>query len=180
MFKRCWTRFSVNFVWENSKVKPEKIGIYRKGVGIMLFNKNMDVFMGRRYKTHSDSMEMPQGGIEHDETPVDAAYRELHEETGISSVKTIYKSMHWRSYVFPERLKPKRTPYIGSTIGQTQLWFLMEFLGEDTEINLRTHAYQEFKAWQWVALDQLVDKAVKFKRSMYAHIAQEFRPIFLG
>lgn len=141
---------------------------YRPCVGIMLFNKEGHVFVGKRF----DSWQMPQGGIETGEKLEQAALRELLEETGISRVEILAKSKKWLYYNIPRELA---LTYHYS--GQKQIWFLMKFLGNDKNININYTQNPEFTEWRWESSDNLVDCTVPFKKEVYKLIVNEFKHI---
>ena len=145
---------------------------YRQGVGIMLANKEKKIFVGKRIDNRA-AWQMPQGGVDQDENIVDAAKRELKEETGVSSIKIIKKSDKIYTYDLPDYLLGKI--WKGRFKGQEQTWFLAQFLGEDDEINL-DQKNAEFKKWKWVNIDQLPDLIVPFKKELYQELVKEFRP----
>ena len=124
---------------------------YRQGVGIMLANKEKKIFVGKRIDNRA-AWQMPQGGVDQDENIVDAAKRELKEETGVSSIKIIKKSDKIYTYDLPDYLLGKI--WKGRFKGQEQTWFLAQFLGEDDEINL-DQKNAEFKKWKWVNINEL-------------------------
>lgn len=136
---------------------------YRQGVGIMLANKEKKIFVGKRIDNRA-AWQMPQGGVDQDENIVDAAKRELKEETGVSSIKIIKKSDKIYTYDLPDYLLGKI--WKGRFKGQEQTWFLAQFLGEDDEINL-DQKNAEFKKWKWVNIDELPDLIVPFKKELY-------------
>lgn len=147
---------------------------YRPGVGIMLLSKNDDVFVGQRLDTRSEAWQMPQGGIDENETPQQAAVRELYEETGTNNVEVLAESTEWYSYDLPEYLVPKL--WDGQYRGQRQKWFLIRFLGEDKEFNIHVKN-AEFKSWRWASIAELMDIIVPFKRPLYQAVVDEFLPI---
>ena len=145
---------------------------YRQGVGIMLVNKEKKIFVGKRIDNRA-AWQMPQGGVDQDENIVDAAKRELKEDTGVSSIKIIKKSDKIYTYDLPDYLLGKI--WKGRFKGQEQTWFLAQFLGEDEEINL-DQKNAEFKKWKWVNIDELPDLIVPFKKELYQELVKEFRP----
>lgn len=149
---------------------------YRPCVGIMLLNREGAVFVGNRIDVPGDHWQMPQGGIDEGEEPVDAAFREVQEETGIdaSKVEIIRQSKFWHSYDLPKPLS--RKIWRGKYRGQTQCWFAMRFTGQDSDINLNTHK-AEFAHWRWVSLEDLPELIVPFKRHTYQQVIAEFREI---
>lgn len=150
---------------------------YRPCAGVMLLNADGLVFVGQRIDSSADAWQMPQGGIDAGEEPSTAALRELGEETGIdpSRVSVIAQSRTEHLYDLPPHLLGKM--WKGRFRGQRQWWFLMRFKGDDSDINIAT-AHPEFRAWQWVAPDRLVDLIVPFKRQLYANVVAEFSPHF--
>ncbi|KAA5604892.1 RNA pyrophosphohydrolase [Roseospira marina] len=148
---------------------------YRRGVGIMLANADGAVFVAQRIDFKSDAWQMPQGGIDPGEDPRDTADRELEEETGIPPrlTEVIAESPGWLRYDLPDDLRPRL--WGGRYRGQEQKWYLMRFLGRDTDITLETE-HPEFSAWRWAPPDQVVDLIVPFKRGLYTQVLDVFAP----
>lgn len=144
---------------------------YRPCVGVMLLNRLGEVFVGNRIDTPGDHWQMPQGGIEGDENPRDAAFRELFEETGVNNAVLIKEARQPIRYDLPPELS--ETVWDGRYRGQEQLWFAMLFLGVDSDVQLDLHE-QEFSEWRWISKDELVDNIVAFKRETYAEVLSEF------
>lgn len=158
----------------------ERVLDYRPCVGIMLFNSDNSVWVGKRADMPGEPegsgtwWQMPQGGIDAGEDPRDAAKRELAEETGVTSVEIVAESSGWFTYDLPEDLIG--VAWDGKYRGQKQKWFAMRFLGQDSEINIvpSTEHRPEFDSWKWVKTTELVDLAVTFKRDVYNKVVQEF------
>lgn len=147
--------------------------LYRNGVGIMLINSEKKIFVGKRIDNNSDAWQMPQGGIDANESEDDAMIRELREETGISSskVKLLAKSQGYYYYNLPYKLQKKF--WGGKYLGQRQRWYLAEFLGTDEEVNIVTE-HPEFSQWKWVSTIDIVNCIVSFKRPLYEDVIKEF------
>ena len=144
---------------------------YRPCVGVTLFNREGLVFVARRIDTEMEAWQMPQGGIDEGEEPRITALRELEEEIGTNKAEIIGESQGWLTYDLPPELVGK--VWRGRYRGQTQKWFAMRFLGEDSDINLET-AHPEFCAWKWERLERLPNLIVPFKRKIYQDIVSEF------
>lgn len=145
--------------------------LYRKGVGMMVINQKKEVFVGKRIKNRSDLWQMPQGGLDVGEEEIKAVFRELREETGIKNVKIIKKSSKYFYYNLPYMLQKKF--WKGKYLGQRQRWFLLEFLGNPTDINL-FNSKPEFSRHRWVNIEVLLRDVVCFKQKMYEQIVNEF------
>jgi putative (di)nucleoside polyphosphate hydrolase len=152
---------------------------YRPCVGILVLNRDGRVWIGRRPDAPAEPegpgawWQMPQGGIDASEDPAKAALRELEEETGIHSVEIVAESPGWYTYDLPEQLRPKAW---GSRYrGQRQKWFAARFTGSDDEVALvRPGHPQEFDAWRWASIDELVGLIVPFKRAVYEQVVRDF------
>lgn len=145
---------------------------YRPGVGMMVVNAAGLVFVAQRIDTPGDAWQMPQGGIDAGEDPEAAAFREMEEEIGTRNASIIDRTGDWLTYDLPEELISK--VWGGRYRGQKQLWYLMRFLGADSEINIHTD-HAEFSAWKWLAIDALPDAIVPFKRALYRELVDRFR-----
>jgi putative (di)nucleoside polyphosphate hydrolase len=146
---------------------------YRPCVGIMLLNKDGDVFVAQRKDYKSDAWQMPQGGVDPGEDIRTAALRELEEETGVSPdmVDVVTQTDTPVRYDLPEELIAKL--WKGRYRGQEQYWFLMRFNGTDDQINIETEI-PEFSEWRWLPSDQLVANIVPFKKDVYATVVASF------
>jgi len=144
---------------------------YRPGVGIMLLNRHSQVFVAQRIDMPSAAWQMPQGGIDKGEIPLDAAWRELKEETGTDKAEVVGESRDWHRYDLPVELVPKL--WRGRFRGQTQKWFVFRFLGRDEDIDIATEK-PEFSDWKWAEMADLPDLIVPFKRTLYLRLVDEF------
>ena len=144
----------------------------RKGVGVVLLNKNNQIFVAKRIDNPNDFWQMPQGGIDNGENNLDAAYRELKEETSIKSVQIIREVNKEITYLLPDSLLG--IIWKGKFKGQTQKWFIMRFLGDDNEINLKTK-HPEFLDWKWIDIENITEKVVDFKLHVYEKIKFELK-----
>lgn len=146
---------------------------YRPCVGLMLLNRDGRIFAGQRIDNPNNAWQMPQGGIDDDETPREAALRELREETGISPthVEVLRESEAWRHYDLPVSLVPKL--WSGRYRGQKQRWFALKFTGADSLVRIDTEE-PEFRTWSWMDHDELFSKIVPFKRDTYGAVFAEF------
>jgi putative (di)nucleoside polyphosphate hydrolase len=149
-------------------------GRWRRGVGIMVLDARKHVFVGRRIDV-PDAWQMPQGGIDDGESPRQAAWRELKEETGIEQAEIIAESARWLRYEVPALARGPRF-WGGRYRGQEQKWFAMRFLGHDGDIDLAT-GHAEFDAWKWVPAAALPALIVPFKRVLYEAVLAEFRDV---
>jgi putative (di)nucleoside polyphosphate hydrolase len=146
---------------------------YRPCVGLMLLDREGRIFAGQRADSTLDAWQMPQGGIDEGETPRDAAFRELTEETGIAPdlVSVLRESSAWREYDLPLHLVGKL--WGGRYRGQTQRWFALRFHGGDDAIDIDAHD-REFRQWAWMDADTLIRSIVPFKRDTYTSVFEEF------
>ena len=147
---------------------------YRPCVGIMLFNRDGKVFVGKRIDQTVEGWQMPQGGIDKGETPRQAALRELLEEIGTDRAEIIAEMDDWVTYDLPEHLVG--VAFKGKYKGQRQKWFALRFTGQDSEIDLTAHE-PEFSAFQWVGLDALPELIVPFKREIYKAVIAAFKTL---
>lgn len=146
---------------------------YRPCVGLVVLNRDGLIFAGQRLDNPGDAWQMPQGGIDEGETPLEAALRELSEETGINpgAVDVIRESGYWHPYELPRTLIRKL--WGGRFRGQTQRWFAIRYLGDDDGISIDTHE-PEFRCWAWMHHEELIHKIVPFKRDTYTQVFDEF------
>jgi putative (di)nucleoside polyphosphate hydrolase len=143
---------------------------YRPNVGLMLIAADRRIFVGRRPKA-PEAWQMPQGGIDRGETPVEAACRELGEEVGTTRALLLRESAAWISYEVPEAMRPAH--WKGRWHGQAQKWFALAFTGTDADINIEAHE-REFDAWKWAPAGELLESIVPFKRTVYEAVLKEF------
>ena len=161
----------------------EELG-FRPCVGVMILNKDGLVWVGRRIDQNKGELQgagnwwqMPQGGIDEGEPALDAAYRELYEETGIARahVELLKPASQTFTYKLPDHLIGR--VWGGKYKGQTQQWFALRFTGEDhhIDINARNGIKAEFDAWRWVSIDELMDLVIPFKQDVYRSVIAEFQ-----
>ncbi len=146
----------------------------RKGVGIVLLNKQNKVFVAKRIDNPKNFWQMPQGGVDNGENFLDAAYRELEEETSIKNVELIQEIEEEMTYELPNHLLG--VIWRGKYKGQKQKWFLMRYLGSDNEINIKTNK-PEFLEWKWIDLDMLTNVVVNFKLEVYKKLKSRIKEI---
>lgn len=145
---------------------------YRPCIGIFLINDNGMVFVGRRIDSRGEAWQMPQGGIDLGETPLQACLREMEEEIGTSKATVLHEINEWLNYDIPLPLAERL--WHGQYKGQKQKWMLLRYDGNDAEININT-AEPEFCEWKWLSPDSLIDLAVPFKRDVYRHVLDAFK-----
>ncbi|NYT75385.1 RNA pyrophosphohydrolase [Alcaligenaceae bacterium] len=138
---------------------------YRPNVGIILVNQKNEVFWGKRIREHA--WQFPQGGIKYGESPVQAMYRELHEEVGLlpEHVRILGRTRDWLRYSVPNNFI--RRDSRGHYKGQKQIWFLLRMLGRDCDVSLRATDKPEFDAWRWSPYWVPLDAVIEFKREVY-------------
>jgi len=157
---------------------------YRLNVGIALFNASGQVLIARRLWSSGPEIimpghewQMPQGGIDAGEDPLAAAFRELEEETSVTSAVHLGGTDGWIAYDFPPYDGPPH--HLSPFRGQRQKWFAMRFTGHESEIDVTlTHgsAVPEFAEWRWQALADVPALVVPFKRAVYERVAEAFAP----
>ena len=146
----------------------------RSGVGIIVLNKYNKIFVAKRIDNPKNFWQMPQGGVDTGEDFLKAAYRELEEETSIKNVELIKELDGTITYELPDRLLG--IIWKGKYRGQKQKWFLMRFVGEDKEINIKTK-HPEFLDWKWIDLDQITEVVVDFKLHVYKELQEKVKKI---
>ena len=146
----------------------------RSGVGIVVLNNDNKVFVAKRIDNPKNFWQMPQGGVDEGEDFLKAAYRELEEETSIKNVELIKELDGTITYELPDRLLG--LIWKGKYRGQKQKWFLMRFVGSDSEINIKTK-HPEFLEWKWVELDKITDLVVDFKLHVYKEVKDKVKKI---
>tara|TARA_B100000401_G_C52664011_1_gene651531 strand:+ start:325 stop:801 length:477 start_codon:yes stop_codon:yes gene_type:complete len=142
----------------------------RSGVGIVVLNKENKIFVAKRIDNPKNFWQMPQGGIDKNENYYEAALRELREETSITSVELIKEIDKKYTYILPNNLIG--IIWKGKFKGQVQKWFVMRFVGNESEININTKN-PEFLDWKWINVDELPKIAVNFKLHIYKKIKEE-------
>ena len=148
---------------------------YRANVGIVITNEKRQILLAKRFK--QDAWQLPQGGIDKDETELEALYRELEEEVGLLSkhVTLLAKTPKWLRYDLPlEHIRRSQKP---ACIGQKQVWFLLKLRSSDEEILLDLHHDIEFDDWKWVDYWKPVDEVINFKRNVYEDMLKALAPI---
>ncbi len=149
----------------------------RLGVGVALLNHENKIFVGKRIDNLANSWQMPQGGVDKNEDFLQAAKRELEEETSVRTVEVIKVLNEWLTYDLPKNLLGKL--WKGKYRGQKQKWFIMKFLGKNDEINIRTKK-PEFLDWKWIKPSDLPGVAVNFKVSIYKKLVEELTALKLN
>lgn len=148
---------------------------YRPNVGIILVNQKNEVFWGKRIREHS--WQFPQGGINHGESPVQAMFRELHEEVGLKPehVRILGRTRNWLRYNVPDNFVRRESR--GYYKGQKQIWFLLRLVGKDSDVSLRATNHPEFDAWRWSRYWVPLDSVIEFKREVYMQALNELSKI---
>lgn len=151
---------------------------YRPNVGIIICNSQGQVLWAKR--CGQNSWQFPQGGINDDETPEQAMYRELFEEVGLkkSDVKLLVSSKGWLRYRLPKRLI--RNDSHPLCIGQKQRWFLLQLITNEKQIDMQSTRSPEFDGWRWVSYWYPVRQVVAFKKDVYRKIMKEFAPVVMS
>ena len=154
---------------------PEPRSGYRPCVGVFLLSSDNRVLVGQRHDMSEPAWQLPQGGIDPPETPVEAGAREMLEEIGTDRAVLLAESVVWRSYDLPG--PAARKSWRGRFSGQTQKWLAFRFTGSDPDIRLDTR-HPEFSAWMWVHPAEVPALIVPFKRDVYLSVVAEFRPLW--
>ena len=146
----------------------------RSDVGIVVLNKDNKVFVAKRIDNQKNFWQMPQGGVDKGEDYLTAAYRELEEETSIKNVDLIKELDGLITYDLPESLLG--IIWKGKYRGQEQKWFVVKFLGQDSEINIKTKN-PEFCEWKWIDVENITDLVVNFKLHVYEDVKKKVKEI---
>ena len=144
----------------------------RQGVGIIVLNNENKVFVGKRRDNPIDKWQMPQGGVDKNENMIQAMKRELYEETSVKSIKIIKELDEWYEYLLPDKLVG--IIWKGKFKGQKQKWFITRFVGDESEINVKT-VRPEFIEWKWIEVKKLPDVIVEFKKHIYLELVKEIK-----
>ena len=165
--------------FESSDSVEVPLSLYRPNVGVVLFGADGRVWLGRRANAPGPfNWQFPQGGVDKGEKLLDAARRELQEETGIASTDYLGRTEDWITYDFPDGYKGSKMAR--GWKGQKQVWFALRFTGAESEINLFAHHQVEFDDWRWADIDEAPALVVPFKRSAYETVVEAFRPFAQG
>jgi putative (di)nucleoside polyphosphate hydrolase len=154
--------------------EPIDLNQYRPNVGVVLFNEDGRVWLGRRINTPGPfNWQFPQGGVDKGEDLLAAAQRELQEETGVCSTRFLNRTEDWITYDFPEDYRGSKAAR--GWRGQKQVWFALRFTGAESEINLYAHPQVEFDDWRWASIEEAPELVAPFKRTAYRTVVQTFR-----
>ena len=163
----------LNYLMVKMEEKFKRLPL-RTGVGIVVLNNENKVFVAKRIDNPKNFWQMPQGGVDEGESFLEAAYRELEEETGIKEVKLIKEIDEILSYELPSHLLG--IIWKGKYKGQKQKWFVMKYLGNDRDINIKTNS-PEFLEWKWIDLNKITDVVVDFKLHIYKQLKEKVKKI---
>ena len=150
---------------------------FRIGIGVVVLNEKNKVFVAKRIDNPKNFWQMPQGGVDEGEDFLTAAYRELEEETGIKNVELIKEIEGTMTYELPNNLLG--IIWKGKYKGQKQKWFLMRYLGKDSDINIKTNK-PEFLEWKWIDLDKITEVVVDFKLHIYKEIKNKVKKLLIN
>lgn len=151
---------------------------YRANVGIVITNNNQQILLAKRYQ--QDAWQLPQGGIDADETEIQALFRELNEEVGLSPehVKVIAKTPKWLRYNLPDyHIRHSQKP---TCIGQKQVWFLLKLTSDESNIKLNAHSDIEFDNWAWVDYWHPIEAVIDFKKPIYEDMLKALAPVLFA
>ena len=154
--------------------------LYRPNVGIIIFNRDGKILWCKRKQ--GDGWQFPQGGIDKGESPLEALYRETYEEVGLKKhqIKIVRENERWIGYDVPKDRVPKYFSFKNRRFkGQTQKWFLAEFLGSNEDINLSVHSQIEFSEWTWSSYWHPITGGIEFKRDAYRKALNDLFPYYL-
>ena len=154
--------------------------LYRPNVGIIIFNRDGKILWCKRKQ--GDGWQFPQGGIDKGESPLEALYRETYEEVGLKKhqIKIVRENERWIGYDVPKDRVPKYFSFKNRKFkGQTQKWFLAEFLGNNEDINLSVHSQIEFSEWKWSSYWHPITGGIEFKRDAYRKALNDLFPYYL-
>jgi putative (di)nucleoside polyphosphate hydrolase len=148
---------------------------YRPNVGIVLAREGGHVFWGRR--VGREGWQFPQGGMNSDETPLEAMFRELNEETGLepAHVEVLGATPGWLRYRLPHRFRRRNERPM--CVGQKQVWFLLRLVGSESDVRLDASDHPEFDHWRWVDFWYPADNVVAFKRDVYVRALRHLEPL---
>ncbi len=148
---------------------------YRPNVGIIICNQVNHVFWARR--AGHDGWQFPQGGVQSHEAPDQAMYRELEEEVGLlrHHVEVIGRTNDWLRYDVPSAMRQRQPK--NSFRGQKQIWYLLRFLGRETDVCLDKYKQPEFDEWRWIEYWEPLTGIVEFKRDVYHQALTELEPL---
>ncbi len=146
---------------------------FRANVGIILSNSEGKLFWARR--CGQNAWQFPQGGVQERESPEQAMYRELQEETGLRAehVEMLGRTDDWLRYGIPEHLQRKHSKPL--CVGQKQIWFILKLIGDEADVNLSANDKPEFDNWRWVKYWQPLEEIVFFKRDVYKQALTELQ-----
>lgn len=150
---------------------------FRNNVGMIIKNGQGKLLWARRIGSQH-AWQFPQGGVADNESPIDAMYRELQEELGVSrdNVRLIAESKRWLKYRLPTRFQRQEDAPSERCIGQNQKWFLLELTGGDDCVKLNETTHPEFDRWRWVSYWYPIKQVIYFKRYVYRQALEEFVP----